>query len=271
MNNDILEMSVSLVTAHLTQNRMTAEEVPAFLRSIHNTLTELQGKPAAATASTVAAPAAAVPARVVEVPEQAVAPVAPISVPAAEEADRIPSHKIAYVRDNDLNDPAFAGLDPWLASRISPMIARKLDAKNDIHPSVYPDKLICLEDGAPVTLLRAYINNRFKLSPTEYREKWNLPDDYPMAPPAYVETKRKAAVKGGLGKSVRATRGKGNATKSASKTTVAAPANAQATPVVEAPRKRGRPRKNPEAATPVAAAAKGARTRRKLSLFPSEA
>lgn len=57
-------MSVNLVTAHLTQNRMAAKDVSEFIREIHSTLTTLRGNVAAAPqrevckTATLAAPVA---------------------------------------------------------------------------------------------------------------------------------------------------------------------------------------------------------------------
>lgn len=46
MAADILEMSLNLVAAHLTQNRMSAHNVPEFIRNIYTTLQDLKGAPA---------------------------------------------------------------------------------------------------------------------------------------------------------------------------------------------------------------------------------
>lgn len=225
MTHDLLEMSVSLVTAHLSQNRMPSDDVPAFIRNIYGTLKDIENPaaasvPAGTPVDTLAGEAGpALPAKAAakrgRPPKTATASTdsPPATIDAlfelsdfAANADRPLSNKVAQLRDNNLEDPAFANLDPWLAARISPKVARKLNIENDIHPTVFDDHIVCLEDGNSVTLLRAYIKNRFGLSPDEYQEKWNLPDDYPMAPPAYIAKKRSIAIKGGLGRSVRAHR-----------------------------------------------------------------
>lgn len=247
MTHDVLEWSVNIVTAHLSQNRMAAEDVPNFIQTIYGTLNAMEAnKPTglqdvgAESAVDLRVKQASQPllsgenadtAQVdlpppqTEDPPQAVEP-EPVAEPVE---DNEPSNLVAQVRQTDISNPAFEGLDPWLAQRISPKTARKLDVNNKIHPSVYDDHLICLEDGATVTLLRSYVKNRYALTPEQYQEKWNLPDDYPMAPPAYIEKKRKAALKGGLGRSVRAYREK-------PKSAVTAKSGEAA-----APKKRGRP------------------------------
>jgi predicted transcriptional regulator len=279
MTNTLLEMSVGLVTAHLAQNRMAAHEVPDFIRSVHDTLKDLQVS-AARPVTVAAAEAASAPSVTKELPfpevEQAKAATTPAPAPlpavaqaseAEEEAPRAEeprSNKTAYLRDNDLTDPVFAGLDPWLAARISPKIAKKLDPNNDVHPTVFPDHLVCLEDGQTVTLLRPYIKNRYGLTPAEYIDKWNLPDEYPTAPPAYIEAKRKMALKRGLGRSVRARRENPKVVQA--KATRAPRKNAAEAP---APTARATRAKAAEASAPTAAR-KGGGSRRKLSLFQKD-
>src|SRR5688500_16942269 len=46
--------------------------------------------------------------------------------------------------------------------------------------SVQPDYVICLEDGKKFKSLKRHIQTHHDLSPEQYREKWNLPKEYPM-------------------------------------------------------------------------------------------
>ena len=48
-----------------------------------------------------------------------------------------------------------------------------------IRSSVKPDYLVCLEDGKKLKMLKRYLRTNFDMSPQEYRERWNLPADYP--------------------------------------------------------------------------------------------
>jgi predicted transcriptional regulator len=70
-----------------------------------------------------------------------------------------------------------------------------------IKKSVQPDYIVCLEDGKKLKMLKRYLRSRFKLSPNEYRERWNLPPDYPMVAPNYAQKRSDFAKKIGLGKS----------------------------------------------------------------------
>ena len=69
-----------------------------------------------------------------------------------------------------------------------------------VKKSVHADYLICLEDGKKLKMLKRYLRSRFKLSPSEYRERWNLPPNYPMVAPNYAKTRSDFAKKIGLGK-----------------------------------------------------------------------
>ena len=69
-----------------------------------------------------------------------------------------------------------------------------------VKKSVQPDYIVCLEDGKKLKMLKRYLRSRYKLSPTEYRERWNLPPDYPMVAPNYAQKRSDFAKKIGLGK-----------------------------------------------------------------------
>jgi predicted transcriptional regulator len=69
-----------------------------------------------------------------------------------------------------------------------------------VKKSIQPDFIVCLEDGKKLKMLKRYLRSRFKLSPSEYRERWNLPPDYPMVAPNYARTRSDFAKKIGLGK-----------------------------------------------------------------------
>jgi predicted transcriptional regulator len=48
---------------------------------------------------------------------------------------------------------------------------------------VTPNYIVCLEDGKKLKMLKRHLRTSFNLSPQEYREKWGLPDDYPLVAP----------------------------------------------------------------------------------------
>jgi predicted transcriptional regulator len=65
--------------------------------------------------------------------------------------------------------------------------------------SVTPDYIICLEDGKKFKSLKRHLRTHYDLSPEQYREKWNLPRDYPMVAPNYAKARSSLAKKIGLG------------------------------------------------------------------------
>lgn len=77
-----------------------------------------------------------------------------------------------------------------------------------IEASITPEYIVCLEDGKKLKTLKRYLRSRYQLTPEEYRAKWGLPADYPMAAPNYTNQRREMARKIGLGLRPRAT-GKG--------------------------------------------------------------
>lgn len=61
------------------------------------------------------------------------------------------------------------------------------------------DHLISMIDGKPYKTLKRHAS-RHGLTPAEYRQRYNLPADYPMVAPAYSEHRRNVAQQLGLGR-----------------------------------------------------------------------
>ena len=79
-----------------------------------------------------------------------------------------------------------------------------------VRKSVTPDYLICLDDGRKFKSLRRHLAT-LHMTPQQYREKWGLPQDYPMVAPNYAAQRSALAIKMGLGqKAQRASRRKGS-------------------------------------------------------------
>lgn len=75
-----------------------------------------------------------------------------------------------------------------------------LEPAVSIRASVKPDYIVCLEDGKKLKMLKRYLKTRYDMTPEEYRERWNLPADYPMVAPNYAEKRRTLAKEIGLGR-----------------------------------------------------------------------
>jgi predicted transcriptional regulator len=66
--------------------------------------------------------------------------------------------------------------------------------------SVFPDYIICLEDGRKLKTLKRHLRSTFNMTPEQYREKWGLAPDYPMVAPNYAEHRSQLAKALGLGR-----------------------------------------------------------------------
>lgn len=71
--------------------------------------------------------------------------------------------------------------------------------------SVFPDYIVCLEDGKRFKSLKRHLRTKYNLSPEQYRDKWALGADYPMVAPNYAKARSALAKQMGLGQQ----RGKG--------------------------------------------------------------
>ena len=69
-----------------------------------------------------------------------------------------------------------------------------------IRKSVFPDHIVCLEDGKKLTMLKRHLRVSFGMTPEQYREKWKLPADYPMVASDYASRRSNLAKQFGLGR-----------------------------------------------------------------------
>jgi hypothetical protein len=67
-----------------------------------------------------------------------------------------------------------------------------------IRKSVTPDYLICLDDGRRFKSLRRHLT-ALGMTPEQYRQKWNLPSDYPMVASNYAAQRSALAKNLGFG------------------------------------------------------------------------
>lgn len=79
--------------------------------------------------------------------------------------------------------------------------------------SVFPDYIVCLEDGKQLKMLKRHLKTAYDMTPEEYRERWGLPADYPMVAPNYAKRRSQLAKKIGLGTKPRTRKGTGRAKK----------------------------------------------------------
>ncbi|XAO71827.1 MAG: MucR family transcriptional regulator [Acetobacteraceae bacterium] len=73
-----------------------------------------------------------------------------------------------------------------------------------IKRSVFPDYIVCLEDGKKLKMLKRHLQSAYGMSPEQYRERWGLPADYPLVAPNYAERRSHLAREIGLGRKINA-------------------------------------------------------------------
>jgi len=109
------------------------------------------------------------------------------------------------------NNPLPKGELPALISAVHTAVAKlaagpesappQIEAKApavSIRKSITQDFLICLDDGKRFKSLRRHLAGLGQ-TPEQYREKWNLPFDYPMVAPNYAAQRSALAKQIGLG------------------------------------------------------------------------
>jgi predicted transcriptional regulator len=69
-----------------------------------------------------------------------------------------------------------------------------------VRRSIRPDHLVCLICGKPQKVLKRHLAVQHDLTPAQYRERFGLKPDYPMAAPNYVQQRREIALRTGLGR-----------------------------------------------------------------------
>jgi len=75
-----------------------------------------------------------------------------------------------------------------------------------VRKSVFPDHIVCLEDGKKLKMLKRHLKTVYNMTPDQYRERWGLPADYPMVAPEYAQHRSVLAKQIGLGTKPRAGR-----------------------------------------------------------------
>lgn len=77
-----------------------------------------------------------------------------------------------------------------------------------VRASVKPDKIVCLDCGAELQMLKRHLMTHHNMTPEEYKARWNLASDYPLVAPNYADKRRDLAKKIGLGRKPGVKRGR---------------------------------------------------------------
>jgi predicted transcriptional regulator len=82
----------------------------------------------------------------------------------------------------------------------TPPVPDKQPPAVPVKRSVFPDHIVCLEDGKELKMLKRHLMTSYNLTPEQYRQKWSLPASYPMVAPDYAARRSTLAKKIGLGR-----------------------------------------------------------------------
>ncbi|MCE2575846.1 MucR family transcriptional regulator [Komagataeibacter sp. FNDCR2] len=110
----------------------------------------------------------------------------------------------AYVSRNELSAETLPDLIHRVyeaistLGRVEPVVEKPVPAV-PLKKSVFPDYIICLEDGKKLKMLKRHLKTAYNMTPEDYRERWGLPHDYPMVAPNYASHRSTLARKIGLG------------------------------------------------------------------------
>lgn len=112
----------------------------------------------------------------------------------------------AYVSNNPVPAASLpdliASVNTAVRGLVGPVIAAPVELVPAVNPkkSIFPDYIICLEDGKKFKSLKRHLMTDHGITPDEYRAKWNLPADYPMVAPSYSAARSALAKQSGLGR-----------------------------------------------------------------------
>ncbi len=111
----------------------------------------------------------------------------------------------AHVSNNVVSRDALPELitqvyNTLISAGVEPVEPEKLQPAVPIKKSVFPEYIVCLEDGKKLKMLKRHLQTSYSMTPEQYRDKWSLPHDYPMVAPKYAEHRSELAKKIGLGR-----------------------------------------------------------------------
>ena len=130
-HTDVLQLTTTIVSAHIAGNDMATDELPAFIQVVYAALRQ---------------------------------------APEAPQTDEARA-------DRQRQEPAVP-----------------------VKQSVFPDYIVCLEDGKKMKMLRRHLTARYGMTVAEYRTKWGLPLSYPVVAPNYATKRSELAKQIGLGR-----------------------------------------------------------------------
>lgn len=112
----------------------------------------------------------------------------------------------AYVSNNKMEStdlPSFINLVQRsllsLCSESTSQLRSSSEPAVPFEESIKSDYIVCLEDGRQLKMLKRHLKTAYNMTPDQYRERWNLPANYPMVAPNYAKFRSSIAKNIGLG------------------------------------------------------------------------
>jgi len=112
----------------------------------------------------------------------------------------------AYVSNNSVPAQDLSALIDQVHSALARVSSGRGEAGSEslkpavsLKKSITADHIVCLEDGKKFKSLKRHLRTQYNMTPEQYREKWNLPPDYPMVAPNYAAARSQLAKQMGLG------------------------------------------------------------------------
>ena len=107
----------------------------------------------------------------------------------------------SFVSHNAITTAELPALIRSTHATLAELTASRTDSQSPRVPavpidrSITPDYIVCLDDGKRLKTLRRYLKRKYALTPDQYRQRWGLPDDYPMVAPGYSELRSSLAIR----------------------------------------------------------------------------
>ena len=111
----------------------------------------------------------------------------------------------AHVGHNSITTEALPALIKSVHAALTnmgsaPAEAPRAEPAVPIKKSVFPDYIVCLEDGKKLKMLKRHLQTAYGMTPYQYRTKWDLPANYPLVAPNYAQRRSVLAKSIGLGR-----------------------------------------------------------------------
>lgn len=120
----------------------------------------------------------------------------------------------AHVANNSVGADEVPSLISSVYAALTALAAGPAPAPEPLEPavsirsSVKPSHITCLDCGKQMKMLKRHLSTDHGLTPDAYRERWNLPANYPLVCTDYADTRRELAKKIGLGRTPGQKRGR---------------------------------------------------------------